>query len=96
MLAPKEVVLPEDCLAYLINEKALLVGIQGLALAYQEGNLSLPREAWHLSFDRKEVLFDYVGPRVPYIYIHPAGQFDFDLLPFKDGCAPGQTLLCFT
>lgn len=56
-----------DCLAFLRGEKAVLVGAQGLALAWDEAKDEFHRGRWTVSFDEEIALFKDAGGnrRVP-------------------------------
>ena len=43
----------ESCHRFLKSQKAILVGAQGLTLAYEQGKDKLPKGKWHVSFDEK-------------------------------------------
>jgi hypothetical protein len=46
----------EDCLAFYIAQRALLVGVQGLSLAWQLKRNKFPAGRWTASFDREVAL----------------------------------------
>lgn len=81
----KEMVSSEDCLAFLHNQKALLVGAQGASLVHEQKHDELPKDKWYISFDEKENLWqDADGRRrVPNISADSDGDFDFGLGDFE-------------
>lgn len=96
----QEPALTEDCLAFLRYEKAVLVGAQGLALAYDQAKEKFPINRWTASFDEKETLFvDPVGNcGVPGIRHRPNGDRRFSLsLGYGEGFWDSEVcVLCFT
>lgn len=97
IFSSKYKIIAEDCLAFLRDQQAILVGAQGLSLVceYSLGELPVNRE--FVSFDDKEALWkDSSGRnRVPSVGLGSDGALDFVLGVFsgvfgKDGC-----LLCF-
>lgn len=70
----------EQCIEKVHQEKGVLVGAQGLTLAYLQGKGKLPKGKYYLSFDEKEALPYLDGShRVPYVGAHSDGAFRFSL-----------------
>lgn len=86
----------EQCLAKVRDEHGILLGAQGLTLAYLQGKAKLPKGKWHLSFDEKEAL-PYLGGdhRVPDVSAYSDGDFGFDLDGFGGDWGQGCCLLVF-
>ena len=97
MFAITERVTSDDCMKKLRQEKGVLVGAQGASLAYEQGKGQLIKGKWHISFDKKDVLWqDSRGRhRVPYVSAHSDGDFMFVLGTFEDDWHGYNVLLCF-
>jgi hypothetical protein len=91
-----EQVTSEKCLAFLKSQKAVLTGAQGASLVYEQAKNKLPKGKWHVSFDKKDVLWqdsdDY--RRVPVVHASSGGGFDFLLGRFESNWGPAHCLLC--
>lgn len=88
----------EDCLAFLQRQNAVLVGAQGLSLAYELARDQLPVGKKNVSFDEKDALWkDPCNCRnVPSIYRHPDGDWYFNFDCFMEGrWGDDSCLLCF-
>ena len=87
----------EDCLDFLFNQHAILVGAHGATLAYEQGKEKLLKGYWHASFDRANALHgDADGPLVPIIGRAESGsQYWFNLGLFTRPWLPGGVILCF-
>lgn len=87
----------KDCLAFLRKKNAILVGGQGLALAYDLGKDHFPINEWTVSFDEKEALHtDTDGyHNVPYVDRDSDGDYGFDLGLFELYWHQGHCLLFF-
>ena len=94
----KGTVSSEDCLAFLHSQKALLVGAQGLSLVYeQDRNYISVSIQCLVSFDKKDALWqgtsgDY---RVPYMWHHQDGSFEFNLGFFELQWGDNCSIICF-
>ncbi len=86
----------EDCLAFLKTQKAILVGAQGISVAWQQAKEQFPKEKWTVSFDEKEALWpDDVGyRRVPYVFRNSVGAWYFNLGYFEVDWYDVNCLLC--
>ncbi len=60
----------KDCLSFLIEKNAVLVGAQGLAVAWKRKRNSFPKGGWMVSLDEEENLWEVPLGRhgVPRIY----------------------------
>lgn len=58
---------PEECLAFLKAEDAILVGAQGLSLVWELKKEEFPEESWVESFDEPSNLYHSLGDLVPAI-----------------------------
>jgi hypothetical protein len=87
----------EDCVAFLEKQNAILVGGQGMMLAYDLSKDQLPKKKWTASFDKKEALWEdadgYHG--VPCVGARSDGDFGFRLGDFEGAWRGGDCLLCF-
>ena len=92
-----ETVASEDCLAFLRNQKARLLGAQGVTFAYEQGKDKLPKGRYYASFDEKDALWeDPAGHhRVPGVYADSGGDFFFLLDYFESAWVGAGGLLCF-
>lgn len=92
----RETVTSGDCLAFLKSQNAILVGAQGLSLVWQETKDQFPVGKWTVSFDEKGALWpDAVGcHRVPDVYRHPGGGWEFYLGHFEHDWGADHCLLC--
>ncbi len=94
----KERVSGEDCMAFLRKQNAILVGGQGLTLAYSLMPDEFPVNKCVVSFDEKVALWKgglsghHMLPRVDRF---PGGGQRFDLDSFESGLRKGYCLLCF-
>ena len=88
----------QQCLSYLKNQKALLVGSQGLTLIYDLAKDKLPKDKWIISFASKEELqIGSTGSYVPYIQTYSEGDYAFRLSDFTyDWILKGLVLVCVT
>ena len=87
----------DECLDTYKREKAILVGAQGLSLAYQVKKEEFPSGKWLVSFDEKKALWkDADGYlRVPYVIRLSVGDYEFNLGYFESGWNGGYCLLLF-
>lgn len=71
----------EDCVSFLRNQKAIMLGGQGLALAYDIAGDEFPKGKYITSFDEKEVLWkDFKGNRrVPTVFASFTDDYGFFL-----------------
>jgi len=70
-IAKGEMVGPVECLEKIRVEGGVLVGAQGIALAYQQGCQSLPLRSWCVSFDEEKALWSAPGySALPVLYVH--------------------------
>ncbi len=85
-----------DCLAFYKAQKAILVGAQGLAFAWEQKKEEFPKGKWTVSFDKKDALPCLDGfHRVPNVYAYLDGDFEFDLGGFGSDWSDNNCLLCF-
>ena len=86
----------EDCLAFLKTQNAILVGAQGISVVWQQAKENLPKGKYTLSFDEKNALWQdaYGNHRVPDMYRHSDGAWDFDLGYFGYVWGDDCSLLC--
>jgi len=87
----------EECLAMLRSKGAVLVGVQGISLAWEQNMDELPKGKRSVSFDEMEALWqDFNGNhRLPMIFAAIPSDFDFDLACFKSTLDPRYVVLCF-
>jgi hypothetical protein len=87
----------DDCLAFLKNHKARLLGAQGASLAYEQGKKHLPKGRDYASFGKKDALWKDSGGSymVPRVSADEIGGFRFELVRFEDFWIKGHGLLCF-
>lgn len=86
----------EDCLGFLKTQKAVLVGAQGLTLAWEQKKEQLPKGKWMVSFDEKDALPSLDGGhRVPYVHAPSGGDFRLNLGSFGTDWYVADCLLCF-
>ncbi len=70
-IVKSEMVGPVECLEKIRVEGGVLVGAQGIALAYQQGCQSLPLRSWCVSFDEEKALWSAPGySALPALYIN--------------------------
>ncbi|MFA6919575.1 MAG: hypothetical protein WC264_00800 [Candidatus Paceibacterota bacterium] len=88
----------EDCLAFLKQQNAFLVGAQGLTLLQSMKNDKFPLGTRIVSFDEKESLWkdDDGNFRVPYIHHLSNGNWWFALGNFNYTLGKERYLLCFS
>lgn len=94
----KETVTSVDCLGFLKSQKAILVGAQGVSLAYEQGKSKLPVNRWSVSFDERKALWwdDSDGNhRVPCVRRNSVDSFKFSLGNFIGAWHDDDCLLCF-
>ena len=93
----KEAVTSMDCLEFLKNQRAVLVGAQGASLAYEQGKSELPVNRWSVSFDEKNTLWQGTDGRhgVPCVRRFSADGFGFGLGFFNNDWNFISCLLCF-
>ncbi|MEK7607453.1 MAG: hypothetical protein AAB484_00810 [Patescibacteria group bacterium] len=93
----KETVTSTDCLGFLKNQKAVLVGAHGASLAYEQRKNQLPVNRWSVSFDEKKALWqDADGHhRVPCVCRSSYVDFKFYLGFFENDWHDSYCLLCF-
>ena len=86
----------DEGLDFLSSRRAVLVGAQGLILAYEQGYDQLPLGRRGLAFDEKEALpiIDSYR-RIPFICPYSTGGHEFDLAHFDNGLVVGDCLLAF-
>jgi len=86
----------EDCLAFLKTQKAILVGAQGISVAWQQVKEQFPKGKYTVSFDEKDALWrdDDGSRRVPYVYQISDGDWAFDLGRFENAWIDDYCLLC--
>lgn len=88
----------EECLDFLaIQQKAVLVGAQGLSLVFERKRHQLPRGYLYASFDHKERLWKRTsgGPKVPDLGVYEDGGFDIGFAPWGGGWGWQNAILCF-
>lgn len=87
----------EERLAFLKTQNAVFVGAQGLTLVWEQKKDQLPRGYWYCSFDEKRNLWRDAGGshRVPSLYHHSDGDWDFSLGDFEGVWHDADCLLCF-
>lgn len=92
----KKTVTSEDCLTFLKSQNAILVGAQGLTLVWQETKDQFPVGKWTISFDEKDALWQDADEdrRVPSVYRHSDGDWEFFLGYFGDDWSADGGLLC--
>jgi hypothetical protein len=91
-----ENITPDDCLAFLKSQEAVLVGAQGASLAYEQNKDQLPVNRWSASFDEKEALPSiYACHRVSDVRRFSTGDFEFNLVDFEGEWGIADCLLCF-
>ncbi len=83
----KNGVTSEECLAFLEQQGAILVGAQGLFLLQQEKPNLFPKDKWTLSFDEKDALWEDADGdhRVPCVCWYSDGDWRFYLSYFGGG-----------
>jgi len=88
----------EECLTFLKSQNALLVGAQGLTLAWRLGNEKFPKEKWLVSFDQEAALWKddviFGSRRVPYVFCIMDHYWYFHLGYFNFYWRSGHCLLC--
>ncbi len=87
----------DDCLNQIRSHKGVLVGAQGMSLAYEQGKEQLPVDRYSVSFDEKEALWkDADGNRrVTLVFRCSDGGFKFRLGLFGGVWIDRCCLLCF-
>lgn len=87
----------ESCLSFLKNQRAILVGAQGLTLIYELAKSKLPKDKWIVSFDQKESLWlDSSGNHgLPVLRTYPDGDYSFNIEYLEYDLLNGRCLLCF-
>lgn len=93
----KEWVSSDDCLDLLKSRKAVLVGAQGVSLAYEQCKDKLPVARWSISFDEKKALWKDTGGHhgVPRVLRISDGDFRFNLGSFESDWYDAHCLFCF-
>ena len=86
----------EDCLAFLRKQRAILVGGQGLTLVQDEKPDEFPVGKWTVSFDEKDALWEDAARnhRVPFVFRHSVGDWEFGLGIFEKPWNGDDCLLC--
>jgi hypothetical protein len=90
-------VMPEDCLTFLINKKAMLVGAQGLSLVWYLKKDELPKDRKKIiSLDNKDALWSETGRwhMIPLVRWESAYFWCFDTDVFEASGYYGHYLLC--
>ena len=86
----------EDSLVFLKPQKAILVGAQGISVAWQQAKERFPKGKWIVSFDEKEALWrdadDY--HRVPSMDQYLDGYWVFSLGSFESAWDDDHCVLC--
>lgn len=92
-----ETVTSEDCMTFLRNLGAILVGGQGITLLADKKVDEFPIGKWTASFDEKDALWeDIIGNhRVPDVGLHSDGGRLFCLGSFEHDWSGPRCLLCF-
>jgi hypothetical protein len=87
----------KDCMAFLKTQRAILVGAQGVSLAWESNKEQFPVGKGTASFDEKDALWQgsFGDHRVPRVFRFSDGDFHFGLGGFGDGWDGGNVLLCF-
>jgi len=87
----------EECLKFLEKNRAILIGAQGISLAWQESGNMFLFSGRKVSFDQAHALWvDPIGHhRVPFIDCCLGGGWRFSLGRFEDVWSEGDCLLCF-
>lgn len=87
----------DECLNFLRDQKMKFAGCQGLSLVWSLYRDFLPVDAFTISFDEKESLWnDGNQLRMPSIHHYSFGYWGFGLGLFDSGCTNSQYLLCFS
>ena len=75
----------EDCLAFLKTQSAILVGVQGLSVVWQQAKEQFPKGKWVVAFDEKNALWQDAGGvrRVPRVARGLDGAWFFGLGSFE-------------
>lgn len=87
----------EDCMSFLAKQSAILVGGQGVTLLQDQKVDEFPVGKYTVSFDQKDTLWtDSDGRhRVPNVYRHLDGDWEFRLGNFELDWFDDFCLLCF-
>ena len=88
----------EEHMAFLATQKAVLVGVQGASLVYEQKRNQLPKDKWCVSFDEKDRLWEDAAGffKVPIVRARSSGDFDFSFGLFdEDTWHDDDVLLCF-
>ena len=93
----KKCVTFEDCMNLLQSQKAILTGVQGASLVYQEKKDELSRGKLYASFDEKGALWvDAYGlPGVPLMHRYLDNTYEFFLGYFGRAWHDAYCVLCF-
>lgn len=93
----QETVSSKDCLTFLKSQNAILVGAQGLSVAYEQKKEEFPESKWMISFDEEEALYKDAGGarRVPRALRSSDGGWRFRLGCFQSCWSDDNCLLCF-
>lgn len=86
-----------DCLEFLKSQEALLVGPQGLIVAFAERKEIFPKGCWVFSLDERDSLWkDHGGfSRVPAIGIRADKYINYDLHYLDGTCSIGDIFIGF-
>jgi len=87
-----------DCVLFYKTQKMLLVGAQGLTLAWEQKKDEFSKGKWTASFDEEKALpyhFGYRYRMVPYVRVRSGDDFGLDLCGFARGWGSSDCLLGF-
>lgn len=92
---------PDELLAFLKLQNAVLVGAQGLTYLWEQKDKQLPPNRCLFSLDQEEHLWEHeiLGPMAPYLFQNViAGSFEFKLGAFRMNWRKTHNycLVCFT
>jgi len=87
----------EECMAFLVTQKAIYTGVQGMSLVFEQKCNRLLKGKWYISFDEKERLWtDTCGKyKLPYMNIRSGDVFQFHLADFENLWGVNSGFLCF-
>jgi hypothetical protein len=87
----------DECMAFLLSQKAILTGAHGASLVWEQKKEDLLINRWSISFDEKDALWqDSDGDHgVPGVDRDSGGDFEFFLGYFENPWDERFCLLCF-
>ena len=87
----------EERMAFLATQKAVHTSAQGVSLVFDQKRDQLPKGKRYASFDEKDHLWTDADDhhRVPDVYCHSDGYFNFYLGNFEDVWDVSHAFLCF-